>query len=379
MFRIGYDAKRLYNNFTGLGNYSRTLLKNLAAHYPGNEYHLYTPRISSNPETTFFLDTPAFTTHTPGRRSGALWRSFSIIKDLKQHQIQLFHGLSHEIPFGTGRAGIPTIVTIHDLAFRRYPSFYPLVDRHIYDFKFRFACRNADRIVAISESTKKDIVEFYGIAPEKISVIYQSCHERFQEPAPAQVIEAVLQKYRLPREYFLFVGSLTERKNPLAILEAMTQLPADLQLPVVLVGEGTAYKAKLMEYMRLHAMERKVLFIKPAVEELPALYRQATVFLYPSFYEGFGIPILEALFSETPVITTNVSSLPEAAGPGSFICAPGRPEEMAEGIRKILSDEAFRVNMVEKGYQYAQRFRGAVLTTQMMELYEDVLKAGTVA
>lgn len=373
MFRIGYDAKRLFNNFTGLGNYSRTLLKNLAAHYPGNEYYLFTPRISQNQETAFFLDNPAFSTRTPGRRHGALWRSFSIVKDLKQHQIQLFHGLSHEIPFGTGRAGIPTVVTIHDLAFRRYPSFYPLIDRHIYDFKFRFACRNAHRIVAISESTKKDIVEFYGVAPEKISVIYQSCHERFQEPAPTPVVEAALHKYRLPRDYFLFVGSLTERKNPLAILEAITQLPTDLQLPVVLVGEGAAYKAKLLEYMRKHALERKVLFIKPAVEDLPALYRQAAVFLYPSYYEGFGIPILEALFAETPVITTNVSSLPEAAGPGSFLCTPGRPDEMAEGIRKILSDEAFRREMTAKGVQYAQRFRGGVPTAQLMELYEEVL------
>lgn len=379
MFRIGYDAKRLFNNFTGLGNYSRTLLRNLATYYPDNEYFLYTPRVFKNPETTYFLNSPLFTVTTPKRGSGAWWRSFSVVNDLRRHKIQLFHGLSHEIPSGIRLAGIPAVVTIHDLAFKRYPGFYPFIDRQIYDIKFRHACRHADRIVAISESTKNDIVEFYGIAPEKVAVIYQSCHERFQQEKSQKTIDYVLHKYQLPRDYFLFVGSLSERKNPLVILEAVARLPPDLQLPIVIIGEGRSYKAKVLEYMRKYSMERKVFFIKPEFEDMPAIYQQADVFLYPSFYEGFGIPILEALFSETPVITSNVSSLPEAAGPDSLLASPDRPEEIAAGIRKILTDETFRRNMIEKGYQYAQRFQGDVLTAQIMELYEDVLEIDAVA
>lgn len=379
MFRIGYDAKRLFNNFTGLGNYSRTLLKNLATFYPDNEYFLYSPRVAKGPETTFFLNSPLFSVHTPRRGSGAWWRTFSVKRELKRHKIQLFHGLSHEIPAGIRRTGIPTVVTMHDLAFRHYPHFYPLIDRQVYDIKFRDACRNADRIVAISESTKRDIMEFYRIPEEKIAVIYQSCHERFQQEKSQKTIDYVLKKYQLPSDYFLFVGSLSERKNPLAILQAMAQLPAALQLPLVIIGEGKAYKAKVWEYAQRHHLERKVLFIKPEYEDMPAIYQQADVFIYPSFYEGFGIPILEALFSETPVITSNISSLPEAAGPHSILVQPERPEEIAAGIEQILGDEAFRRNMITQGFQYAQRFQGDVLTDQMMELYEDVLSIDAVA
>lgn len=379
MFRIGYDAKRLFTNFTGLGNYSRTLLRNLASFYPDNEYFLYTPRVLKSPETTFFLNSPLFSVHRPKRGIGAWWRSFSVVNDLKRHKIQLFHGLSHEIPAGIRQAGIPAIVTMHDLAFKRYPSFYPFLDRQVYDIKFRHACQKADRIVAISEHTKRDIIEFYGIAPEKIVVIYQSCHERFQQEKSQKTIDYVLKKYQLPRDYFLFVGSLNERKNLLAVLEAMVQLPQDLQLPLVVIGEGQPYKKKVLDFMQRHGLERRVYFVRPEFEDMPAIYQQADVFIYPSFYEGFGIPILEALFSETPVITSNVSSLPEAAGPDSWLVRPDHPEEIAAGIEKILGDEAFRRHMIEKGYQYAQRFQGELLTDQMMELYEDVLNIDAVA
>lgn len=374
MFRIGYDAKRLFNNFTGLGNYSRTLLQNMATYYPDNEYFLYTPRVNKSPETAFFLNSPLFSVHAPRRGSGAWWRSFSVVNDLKRHKIQLFHGLSHEIPSGVRKAGIPSVVTMHDLAFKRFPHFYPFFDRHIYDFKFRYACQHAERIVAISESTRNDVVEFYDIAPEKISVIYQSCHERFQQEKSQKTIDYILKKYQLPKDYLLFVGSLSERKNPLAILQAMVQLPSALQLPLVIIGDGQPYKKKIQDFAQRHKMQRKVLFIRPEYEDMPAIYQQADVFIYPSFYEGFGIPILEALFSETPVITSNVSSLPEAAGPDSWLVNPDRADEIAAGIQKILEDQAFRRNMIEKGYQYAQRFQGDLLSDQMMELYEDVLK-----
>ena len=179
MLRIGYDAKRLFNNFTGLGNYSRTLLANLAEYYPDNAYFLYSPKIAKNDETHFFLNSALFNVQLPKRGPGAYWRSVGIKRDLLKHKIQLFHGLSHEIPLGLEKANIRSIVTIHDLIFERFPEHYPFIDRKIYSLKFRYACRHADHIVAISENTKQDIIEFYDIPPEKISVIYQSCHERY--------------------------------------------------------------------------------------------------------------------------------------------------------------------------------------------------------
>ncbi len=376
MLRIGYDAKRLFNNFTGLGNYSRTLLANLAEYYPDNAYFLYSPKITKNEETHFFLNSALFNVQMPGRGSGAYWRSFGIRRDLLRHKVQLFHGLSHEIPFGLEKAGIRSIVTIHDLIFERFPEHYPFIDRKIYGLKFRYACQHAGHIVAISENTKRDIIEFYGIRPEKISVIYQSCHERYMVEKSRKSFEALRRRYHLPEDYLLTVGSITARKNLTGIIRALELLPESCRLPLVVVGRGGRYRAKVQALIQKNGMEHLVRFIDAGFDDLPTIYQKASVFLYPSFYEGFGIPILEALFSKTPVLTSNVSSLPEAGGPGAHLVDPHRPEEIAAGIEKILSDEAYRQELIEKGYAHAQQFRGEPLAREMMELYVKVAGRG---
>ena len=376
MLRIGYDAKRLFNNFTGLGNYSRTLLANLAEYYPDNAYFLYSPKITKNDETHFFLNSALFNVQLPKRGSGAYWRSIGVKRDLLKHKIQLFHGLSHEIPMGLDKANIRSIVIIHDLTFERFPEHYPLIDRKIYGFKFRYACRHADHIVAISEHTKRDIVEFYGIPPEKITVIYQSCHERYMVEKSQKTFEGLRRRYHLPEKYLLTVGSITERKNLMGIIRALEQLPESYRLPLVVVGQGGRYRARVEEVIQKSRMQHLVHFIDVSFDDLPAVYQKASAFLYPSFYEGFGIPILESLFSKTPVITSNVSSLPEAGGPGAHLVDPHRPEEIAAGVEKILSDEAYRKGLVEKGYAYAQQFRGEPLSHKMMDLYKQVVGGG---
>ena len=179
MLRIGYDAKRLFNNFTGLGNYSRTLLQDLSEHFPENEYLLFSPKVKKNDRTKPFFDPSKYTIKT-AKGNSTFWRSLGIKKDLENNQIQLFHGLSHEIPFGLQKTKIKSVVTIHDLIFKHYPEQFPFIDRKIYDWKFKYSCENADRIVAISESTKKDIIHFYNIPPEKIEVIYQTCDALFK-------------------------------------------------------------------------------------------------------------------------------------------------------------------------------------------------------
>lgn len=374
MLNIGYDAKRLFNNFTGLGNYSRTLLRDLSQYYPDNAYFLYTPKVVKNEETHFFLNSASFHVQQPTRfQLKSYWRSKGVVSQLQKHKIDLYHGLSHEIPAGLHKTGIKSIVTIHDLIFKYYPNQYGWVDRKIYDYKFRYACENADRIVAISESTKKDIVKWYQIDPNKIKVIYQSCHERFRQEKSRKTIEETLRKYQIPSEYLFYVGSIVERKNLLTIVQAMEKLSPSLQLPLVVVGNGGAYKRQVQQYIQQKGLQEKVFFIQPSFEDLPALYQQAAIFLYPSKYEGFGIPILEALFSRTPVITSNASSLPEAAGKDAYLINPDEPVQIAIGVEHILTDSAYRQKMVESGYAHAQQFKGEVVTAQMMEVYEEVV------
>ena len=185
--------------------------------------------------------------------------------------------------------------------------------------------------------------------------------------------EAVRDRYGLPSEFLFYVGSLVERKNLLGIVEALAQLPNDLQLPVVVVGSGPQYKRRVLNRAQELGVADKLLFIQPEFAELPALYQQAQAFLYPSVYEGFGIPILEALFSKTPVLTSNISSLPEAAGPGATLVDPYNAAEMAAGIESILTDTEARTQQIAAGYEHAQQFKGEQLTAQLVEAYRFLL------
>lgn len=369
MLNIGFDAKRLFNNFTGLGNYSRTLLSDLGTNFPEERYFLYTPKVKKVPATNFFLNSPGYQVSMPKGKQKLLWRSLGVKNMLRKHEIDVFHGLSHEIPIGIQKTGIKSVVTIHDLIFKHYPKQYKAIDNFIYNAKFKYACQNADRVVAISESTRKDITHFYGIDPEKIEVVYQSCSDQFKNKWSEKKIQGVVEKYRLPQEFILYVGSVIERKNLLNIVKALAGLSNDLSPHLVVVGQGGSYKQKVQEYLAEQGMENQVSFITPVFEDIPGLYQRASLFVYPSVYEGFGIPVIEALFSNTPVVTSNVSSLPEAGGPDTLQVDPYSVEALAEAIEKGLTDESLRQTMISKGYAYVQRFDGDEAARQMMEIY----------
>ena len=149
--------------------------------------------------------------------------------------------------------------------------------------------------------------------------------------------------------------------------------------PYIFDCQGKRYLARVQAFVRKSGLEHLVHFAPVSFDDLPSVYQRASVFLYPSFYEGFGIPILEALFSRTPVVTSSVSSLPEAAGPGAYLANPGDPAEIAAGIEKILSDESYRNELAEKGHAHAQQFRGEPLSHKMMDLYKKVVGSGHTA
>lgn len=368
--RIGFDAKRLFHNFTGLGNYSRTLVNNLAVMFPKESWHLFTPSLSDNPRVKPFLDDSRFQIHQPGKNR-FLWRSWRIQSDLEKSGLDLYHGLSHEIPFGLKTSsGFKTIVTIHDLIFKIFPEQYRLPDRIIYDTKFSYSCRKADHIIAISTKTKEDITRFYGIAEEKISVIYQACDPQFYVQREIHEREAIRQKYHLPSEYILYVGSVTERKNLLSIVKAIHHMNESQRIPLVVVGDGGSYKRNVMHYITQNHLEKWVIFVQNlSYPDLPAIYQSAAAFVYPSLYEGFGIPIIEALISKTPVITSDRASLPEAAGPDSICTDPLNTELLASHIQKVTEDQILGNHMREQGVLYVERFHFSTVTQQMMQLY----------
>lgn len=371
--KIGFDAKRLFNNFTGLGNYSRSLVTNLQKIAPKNHYFLYSPKANEKTETKSFFNS-SFQIKSS---SNLLWREKGIIKNLEEDQIDIFHGLSHEIPLGIQKTKIKTVVTIHDLIFKIYPNTYNFFDTKIYDFKFKYSCQKADKIIAISESTKKDIIKFYNINPSKIEVIYQACNPLFYTLQNDEAVQKIITQYKLPQEFLLYVGSVIERKNLLNIVKAHEQLPEKLKIPLVIVGKGKEYKEKVKEYIRSKNIQNNFIWIDNLVDNshLQALYQQAKIFIYPSVYEGFGIPVVESLLSKTPVITSNTSSLPEAAGPNSFCINPTNHKEIAEKIEQILSNDTLAQKMIDKGYEYAlKNFNGEEPAKQLLKVYENLLK-----
>jgi len=366
---IGFDGKRAANNLTGLGNYSRSLIAQLATFFPQNHYFVYTPKKKDKPQiTSFFLSYPLrLKLPLPGSIK-LLWRSFGIKKQLFQDQVALFHGLSQEIPIGLNGTPIKTIVTIHDLIYLRYPHYYKVIDRYIYNRKSEYACKNSDQIIAISERTRQDIIEYYHIAPEKIEVIYQSCDDAFKHLSPVEATRAVSEKYKLPDKFMLIVGTIEPRKNLLLLIKALPNINPDYQL--VVVGKQQAYAQLVHRELERLGMADRVVFLEGLpFTDLPLIYQLATVFIYPSLYEGFGIPIIEALYSCTPVIAATGSCLEEAGGPDSIYVSPDDVEELAIQVNRVLGDKTLQLSMVEKGLQYVQRFDHEKLAKQLMACY----------
>ncbi len=370
---IGFDAKRVFHNTTGLGTYSRDVLRVLAARRPEHLYFAYTPRPGRLP-----LDVPGERLRVRGPRGllgralPALWRTRGIVSDLRADGIRLFHGLSNELPLGIERSGIASVVTIHDLIFERFPELYPPIDRRIYAAKARSAVARAGVVVAVSEQTRRDLVERYGVPEERVRVVYQTCHEAFRADVPEERLRAVRARYQLPQRFLLAVGTIERRKNLLVALQALEGLP-DVQL--FAVGRPTPYAEELHAFARARRLAPRVhLLSGVSTPDLAAMYRLATVAIYPSLFEGFGLPIVEALFSGTPVVTTRGGCFAEAGGPGSAYVDPRDPEELRSVLAALLDDPARRAAMREAGLRHVARFSDEAIADGLFDAYEAALR-----
>ncbi|SCC46579.1 Glycosyltransferase involved in cell wall bisynthesis [Chitinophaga costaii] len=372
---IAFDAKRAFQNNTGLGNYSRTLIRSLAADFPQHQYFLFAPKPTTMfPVSAFSNIHTVLPTRFLHRKLRALWRSKWVTPELAQRGMDLYHGLSHEVPFGIHNSGVKSVVTMHDLIFERFPGQYNPIDVFTYRRKARYAAHAADRVIAISEQTKADLVQFYNVHPGKITVCYQSCDPSFEGLHTASSIAAFRAAYHLPEKYLLSVGSVIERKNLLAVVQALRQSGA--ALPLVVLGNGDGYMKKVKAWIAREGMEKQVIWLneqgRMKGEELPLLYQGATALLYVSLFEGFGIPILEALWSGTPVITSQGSCFAETAGNAALYVDPLSVEAIAGAIRTITTDEALAADLREKGFIHARHFTPEKCAAAVMEVYRSL-------
>jgi len=360
--RIAFDAKRIFHNTSGLGNYGRNLINSLEQYYPDNDYLLFTPRngrVPFKPASSRIL--------YPDTNTPALWRSFSIIRQIAREQPDIYHGLSNELPFTMRSAKCRSAVSVHDVIFRRYPEAYGIIDRNIYHYKTRFAIRHADVIFTSSQATANDLEQLYGADPGRMVVLFPGVEQIFYEPAePSAVTE------NLPTEFFLFVGLGNRRKNFEIVLEALSRQSESQRIPVVAVHGPGKYASAMRLLTTQRKLEKWVHFIPSDNAGLRALYHQAVALIYPSLYEGFGMPVAEALVCNCAVLASDRSSIPEAGGNAALYFDPEHADALADAMFRIQDDQ-FRANCIQKGIAYRERFTPEVLAGTAMDAYRRLI------
>lgn len=372
--RVAFDAKRAFYNMSGLGNYSRLVAATMAGMYPTHQYVLYTPSERENPRIERLLMRENVSVKTPSglwQRVPAAWRSAGICSDLAADGIDLYHGLSNEIPL----AQLPcaSVVTIHDLIWRRVKEDYSAIDRRLYDLKYGHAARKANRIIAISECTKADIVADWKIDPARIDVIYQGVDPIFHRAVDFEERKRVRTTYNLPGRYILIACTVQSRKNQLLAIKALEALPSDVTL--VIAGQSDRRYGPIVraEIERLRLGDRVRWLEDIPFTDLPALYAAAELSSYTSRYEGFGLPVVESITVGTPVVACTGSCLEEAGGPGSVYVDPDDVQGYVEAVRSILEKPYLRDRMVDAGRRYARRFNTTDFASALMATYNKAI------
>lgn len=367
--RIGFDAKRLFFNGRGLGVYSRSTVGLLARYAPGNEYLLFSPRR----DAAFGRDLAERLPVITPAAFPTLWRSYFMGRSLRRHGIDLYHGLCHEVPADIRRSGVRSVVTMHDLIFVRCPELYSKAERVAFNRKYLRSCRNADRIIAISQQTRRDLTDLWRIDPQKIDVVYQGCSPRFAGVLSDTELDTARSRYALPEQFILSVGAIEERKNLGLVLRAMAEYRIDC--PLIAIGTSTPYADSLKRYVAENGLGDRVRFMHTVpFEDLPAIYRLSSAMVYPSRFEGFGIPILEALSSGTPCITTRGGVFAETGGDACLYVDPDSPEQMAEALNNVLHDSQLRQRMISLGHCHAARFAEPEIARNLIEVYRRTME-----
>jgi glycosyltransferase involved in cell wall biosynthesis len=309
--------------------------------------------------------------NTSGPLRRIAWEQLTLPGQLKRLDADVFHAPANALPRFVPCA---SVLTVHDLAFMRYPEFFRPTRRNYQRVLTRRSATAATLIVAVSEHTKRDLLAYFHIDPGKIRVVYNSIAPDFQPVAPEAIARFRAEK-RLPERYLLFLGTLEPRKNIATLVTAYARLRSQMGAdtpPLILAGDKGWYYEPLFRMVRELGVERDVTFVGyVSREEQPLWYAGAAVFVYPSLYEGFGMPIVEALGCGTPTITSNTSSMPEAAGTLATLVAPQDAEALAMTMYHMLYDDALRARTQAEGPPWARRFSLERMARQYVAVYTE--------
>lgn len=354
----------------GVSHYIEQILLNLGHLDAHNRYTVYTTRGLTGDD----LRLPANFAVRPSRlptinpRVRIPWEQALAPLLLRQSGASLYHGMLNVVPVA---CPVPSVVTVHDLAFIRFPHTFRSYNRTYLDFATRTTTKRAARVLAVSEHTRREVIGLLGIPPERVIVTHNAAREHFRPP-DAAALAAFRQQHGLPEQFILYVGTMEPRKNLLALLNAYSLLLRDTSVPLIIGGgRGWLYQPVLERLAQpdLHGRVQQVGYI--AEEALPLWYAAATVFVFPSIYEGFGMPPLEAMACGTPVITSNTSSLPEVVGDAGVTIDPHDPAALAAALLRVLRDADLRADLRARGLHRAQQFSYRASAERTLAVYHE--------
>jgi len=362
-----------YRN-AGISGYSRELLSLLPAFCHEAKDMLFWAFVSDpayQPPPGILVHRPNWSTRRPVPR--ILWE-----QTLQTHVIQklngdLYHGLAFAAPLA---AEVPTVITVHDLSFLRYPQTFSSWQRRYLSWVTRESAQRAAAIIAVSESTKNDVVQRLGVPEERVHAIYNGISDRFK-PLPAAEIERWRQQNGLPERFIFYLGTLQPRKNVTTLIKAYAQWrqQSGIQdVPLMLAGaRGWGYKALFSLVTALHLGDavRFTGFLPD--EELPYWYNAATLFAYPSLYEGFGLPVAEAMACGTPVIAADASALPEVVGEAGLLLPPQDIDAWADALQRVLLDDEEAARLAHAGRQRSLAFSWVRTVRETIGVYRQIL------
>jgi glycosyltransferase involved in cell wall biosynthesis len=366
--RIAIDARKLHD--FGIGTYIRNLLRQLARLDTESEYVLL---CQERDKPVAGALGPNFRSLVNDSPSYSLREQVSVPAALRREHPDVFHAPHYVLPVLTR---CPSVVTIHDCIHLMFPQYLPNRAAYVYArASIWSAARKSTRILTVSESSKRDILRFFDVPPEKITVIYNAIDERFrQQPSDDEVIR-VQERFQLHGDFVMYAGNVKPHKNLERLIEAfhLVRHEAGLDVKLVVIGDEVSKYAELRRAVHRHNLHKYVRFLGFMPDEtLAVLYRLAAVFVFPSLYEGFGLPPLEAMASGAPVVTSNVSSLPEVAGDAALLVDPYDPRAIADGIRRVLTDPALHAGLRERGLRRAAEFSWEQSVQRVRDIYREV-------
>ena len=378
MSRYALDARTATDHFPGIGRYVSNLAQAMAVRLGRDErlLILIDPR---QPSRWRLPEKPrSQVEHVTVHASPfSLRQQWLVPRLLKRYDADVYHSPYYLMPY---RPGVPTMLTIHDLIPQLFPRYVSLQARLIFRLTTTLALRCATQVISVSDATRRDLQEYYSLSSQGITTIPEAASPQFQ-PLPGGAVTEIRRKYRLPESYSLYFGSNKPHKNLTRLVEAWDHLLTVCSrdtMALVIAGQWDERYPEAKRAATRLGLEQNIHFLGPVAEDdLPALYNGATVFVFPSLYEGFGLPVVEAMACGCAVVCADAASLPELAGDAALLVNPREPRAIANAVQALLEDESLRRELRQRALRRAAQFSWSRTGKETLSIYRRLLRTSS--